>query len=35
MRYWDTSVLLKLFVEEDDSRVFAALMAESGGHSNF
>ena len=29
MRYWDTSVLLKLFVEEDDSRVFAALMAES------
>jgi predicted nucleic acid-binding protein len=29
MTYWDTSVLLKLFVEEDDSRVFATLMAES------
>jgi predicted nucleic acid-binding protein len=29
MNYWDTSVLLKLFVEEDDSRVFATLMAES------
>ena len=29
MRYWDTSVLLKLFVEEDDSRVFAGLMAET------
>lgn len=29
MRYWDTSVLLKLFVEEDDSRVFAALIGEA------
>jgi predicted nucleic acid-binding protein len=29
MNYWDTSVLLKLFVEEDDSRLFATLMAES------
>ena len=29
MMYCDTSVLLKLFVEEDDSRIFAALMAES------
>lgn len=28
MSYWDTSVLLKLFVEEDDSRFFAALMME-------
>lgn len=28
MTYWDTSVLLKLFVQENDSGVFAALMAE-------
>jgi len=29
MRYWDTSVLLKLFVEEDDSHVFADLIEET------
>lgn len=29
MSYWDTSVLLKLFVEEDDSRFFAALLRET------
>lgn len=29
MSYWDTSVLLKLFVEEDDSRFFAALLGEA------
>jgi len=30
MRYWDTSVLLKLFVEEHDSALFTALVEESG-----
>jgi predicted nucleic acid-binding protein len=30
MRYWDTSVLLKLFVKEDDSELFAALIEEAG-----
>ncbi len=30
MRYWDTSVLLKLFVKEDDSGLFAALIEEPG-----
>ncbi len=30
MRYWDTSVLLKLFVGEDDSGLFAALIEEAG-----
>jgi predicted nucleic acid-binding protein len=29
MRYWDTSVLLKLFVQEDDSRLVAALIEEA------
>lgn len=29
MRYWDTSVLLKLFVKEDDSAVFSALVEPS------
>ncbi len=29
MRYWDTSVLLKLFVEEDDSRLVATLIEET------
>lgn len=27
--YWDTSVLLKLFVREDDSSVFATLIGEA------
>jgi len=30
MRYWDTSVLLKLFVKEDDSGFFSALIEEPG-----
>lgn len=30
MRYWDTSVLLKLFVKEDDSEFFSALIEEPG-----
>ncbi len=30
MRYWDTSVLLKLFVKEDDSGLFATLIEEPG-----
>src|SRR5215470_17973919 len=30
MRYWDTSVLLKVFVEEHDSALFTALVEESG-----
>lgn len=30
MRYWDTSVLLKLFVEEQDSAFFATLIEEAG-----
>jgi predicted nucleic acid-binding protein len=29
MRYWDTSVLLKLFVDEDDSGVFTNLIEEA------
>jgi predicted nucleic acid-binding protein len=30
MRYWDTSVLIKLFVKEDDSVFFSALIEEVG-----
>src|SRR5947208_14446394 len=30
MRYWDASVLLKLFVKEDDSGFFSALIEELG-----
>jgi predicted nucleic acid-binding protein len=30
MRYWETSVLLKLFVKEDDSGFFSALIEEPG-----
>lgn len=30
MRYWDTSVLLKLFVQEHDSAFFATLIEEPG-----
>jgi len=30
MRYWDTSVLLKLFVKEDDSEFFSGLIEEAG-----
>ena len=30
MRYWDTSVLLKLFVEENDSAFFTGLIEEAG-----
>jgi len=30
MRYWDTSVLLKLFVQEEDSALFTALIEEAG-----
>lgn len=30
MRYWDTSVLLKLFVEEKDSALFTMLIEEAG-----
>ncbi len=29
MMYWDTSVLLKLFVEEDDSRIFSGLIEKT------
>ena len=29
MSYWDTSVLLKLFVKEDDSGVFEALLGQT------
>lgn len=28
MRYWDTSVLLKLYVEEDDSDIFHAIIEQ-------
>jgi predicted nucleic acid-binding protein len=30
IRYWDTSVLLKLFVEEKDSALFTVLIEEAG-----
>ena len=30
MRYWDTSVLLKLFVEEHNSAFFTALIEQAG-----
>lgn len=30
MRYWDTSVLLKLYVQESDSDRFAGLLAQPG-----